>query len=102
MSTNYQRALDLADHIAEVDESPRELVKQLRDAGLLMPELPKGSTDGFWLPNSRTAISASRGGRDILIKFVDNPLICTAELACSFAFSLLAAAEYSYQEKEQA
>lgn len=35
MSTNYQRALDLADHIAAVDESPRELVNQLRDAGLL-------------------------------------------------------------------
>lgn len=40
MSTNYQRALDLADYIAEVGESPRELVKQLRDLGLLTPELP--------------------------------------------------------------
>ena len=39
MTTNYQRALGLADHIAEVDESPRELVKQLRDAGLLAPDL---------------------------------------------------------------
>lgn len=35
MTTNYKRALDLADHIAEVDESPRELVKQLNQLGLL-------------------------------------------------------------------
>lgn len=41
MSTNFERALDLADRIAEVDESPRELVKQLRDAGLLAPDLPE-------------------------------------------------------------
>lgn len=41
MTTNYQRALDLADHIAEVDESHRELVKQLHDAGLLAPDLPE-------------------------------------------------------------
>lgn len=40
MSTNYQKAMDLADHIAEVNESPRELVKQLQDLGLLTPELP--------------------------------------------------------------
>lgn len=45
MTTNYQRALDLADHIAEVDESPRELVKQLRDAGLIAPDLPKPIID---------------------------------------------------------
>ena len=44
MSTNFERALDLADHIAEVDESPSELVKQLRDAGLLAPDLPEPTT----------------------------------------------------------
>ena len=41
MTTNYQRALDLADHIAAVDESPRELVKQLDALGLIAPELPE-------------------------------------------------------------
>ena len=41
MTTNYQRALDLADHIADVDESPRELVKQLDTLGLLAPDLPE-------------------------------------------------------------
>lgn len=101
MTTNYQRALDLADHIAAVDESPRELVNQLRDARLLMPELPKGSSEGFWLPNSRTSISASRNSRYIVAEFVNNPLICTSELARSFAFSLLAAAEYSDQEQDR-
>ena len=45
MTTNYQRALDLADHIAAVDESPRELVKQLSDAGLLALDLPKPIID---------------------------------------------------------
>lgn len=40
MSSNYQRALDLADHIADVDETPRELVKQLHQYGLLAPDLP--------------------------------------------------------------
>ena len=41
MTTNYQRALDLADHIAAVDESPRELVKQLDALGLIAPDLPE-------------------------------------------------------------
>lgn len=40
MTSNYQRALDLANHIAEVDETPRELVKQLHQYGLLAPDLP--------------------------------------------------------------
>ena len=40
MTTNYQRALDIADHIADVGESTHELVKQLHTAGLLMPDLP--------------------------------------------------------------
>lgn len=39
MTSNYQRALELADHIADVDETPRELVKQLHQFGLLMPDL---------------------------------------------------------------
>lgn len=41
MSTNFERALDLADHIAEVDESPRELIKQLDTLGLIAPDLPE-------------------------------------------------------------
>lgn len=39
MTTNYQRALDLADHIAAVDESPHELVRQLDALGLIAPEM---------------------------------------------------------------
>lgn len=38
MTTPYEHAIDIADHIDEVDESPRELVKQLNTAGLLRDE----------------------------------------------------------------
>lgn len=102
MSAKFNQVRDLIGYGMANGLSPEEITQDLYDYGHLMPELPKSATDGFWLPNSRTAISASRGGIDILIKLVDNPFICTAELARSFAFSLLAAAEYSYQEKEQA
>lgn len=40
MSTNFQRAWDIAEHIADVDESTTELVKQLDAAGLIAPDLP--------------------------------------------------------------
>lgn len=35
MPTPYEHAIEIADHIDMVDESPRELVKQLNTAGLL-------------------------------------------------------------------
>lgn len=38
MATPYQHAIDIADHIDMVDESPRELVKQLNTARLLRDE----------------------------------------------------------------
>lgn len=44
MTTNYRRALATAVHCDLVDESPRELIKQLRDAGLIAPDLPEPTT----------------------------------------------------------
>lgn len=102
MSAKFNQVSDVIRYGMDNGLSPEEITQDLYDDGHLMPDLPKSSTEGFWLPNSRTDICASRGGIDILIKLVDNPFICTAEVARSFAFSLLAAAEYSYQEKEQA
>lgn len=36
--TAYQHAMEIADHIDEVGESPYELVKQLHTAGLITPD----------------------------------------------------------------
>lgn len=44
MTTNYRRALATAVHCDLVDESPRELVKQLHDLGLIAPDLPEPTT----------------------------------------------------------
>lgn len=41
MTTNYRRALATAVHCELAGESPRELIKQLRDAGLIAPDLPE-------------------------------------------------------------
>lgn len=40
--TAYQHAMDIADHIDEVGESPYELVKQLHTAGLITPDPREG------------------------------------------------------------
>lgn len=41
MTTNYRRALATAVHCDLVDESPRELIKQLDALGLIAPDLPE-------------------------------------------------------------
>lgn len=44
MTTNYRRALATAVHCDLVDESPRELIKQLDTLGLIAPDLPEPTT----------------------------------------------------------
>lgn len=41
--TAYQHAMDIAEYIDEVGESPYELVKQLHTAGLITPDPHEGS-----------------------------------------------------------
>lgn len=45
MSTNYRRALATAVHCDLVDESPRELIKQLDELGLIAPDLLEPTTE---------------------------------------------------------
>lgn len=50
MTTNYQRALATAVHCDLVDESPRELIKQLHDLGLIAPDLPTHVRENYSIP----------------------------------------------------
>lgn len=103
MTTNYQRALDLADHIAAVNESPRELVKQLRDAGLLTPDLPEPqlgcTSDDIPYVNFEAEwwrVNAMQGEDDILIHARTPTPTISADLdeAEDLALALLAAVKW--------
>lgn len=109
MTSNYQRALELADHIADVDESPRELVKQLHQNGLLMPDLPKptiASIKGYhrnhpwaeWDIGDWVVGVNKHGG--IWTREDNNPLSETVltDEARGIALALLAAANYAEEE----
>ncbi|WP_408925892.1 hypothetical protein ACKFRT_04425 [Corynebacterium sp. YSMAA1_1_F7] len=77
--TNYQRALGLADHIADVDETPRELVKQLHQNGLLMPDLPDPTITGyaysFWTTNRTIAIDRDAEKDGAVVHYHERGLI---------------------------
>ncbi|AHI04388.1 hypothetical protein CFAL_11955 (plasmid) [Corynebacterium falsenii DSM 44353] len=103
MTTNYQRALDLADHIAAVDESPRELVKQLHDLRLLMPDDPEPRDTGdfveWHIPGHDLVVWTQRGASRIMIQRIE-PGDLTAQQAYQLAKALLLAIKAMYGEIE--
>lgn len=104
MSSNYQRALDLAYHIAEVDETPRELVKQLHQYGLLAPDPPQPDRtfeegDASWELTPETVVTTwnSRGNYYYpgVILDIGDGFILGLEETRELAYMLLAAANHA-------
>ncbi|MGZ7496126.1 hypothetical protein ACXM2N_03395 [Corynebacterium sp. ZY180755] len=101
MISNYQRALDLAYHIAEVDEAPRELVKQLHQYGLLAPDLPepddkRANGDASWAIIGKAAVDTwhDEGGPVVELRAGRGRYLIPAE-ARQLARILLAAADHA-------
>lgn len=90
MTTPYQHAIDIADHIDMVDESPRELVKQINTAGLLRDEAEATYNN---TPGTRIRLQASEApdatGTNYSVSFdhctIGDAAIHVAELVKSFA-----------------
>lgn len=91
MISNYQRALD----IAEVDETPRELVKQLHQYGLLMPDLPAPDRKGDWGPSWEGVVEAEPGHYAVRILIEGRQFRQSSQYARLFALALLAAANHA-------
>lgn len=102
MISNYQHALDLANHIAEVDETPRELAKQLHQYGLLMPDLPEPEDPGIFVPGGKGWLPCGPVGPSvwtapnslIMVQRVE-PGDFTPAQARELALALLAAANHA-------
>jgi len=90
------------DECYECEEEVTNTVKQLADAGLLMPDLPRGKPSFMpdvleWETPQDSVVWTSPGGR-IMIQRIE-PGGLAPEDARLFALSILAAADYA--EKEQ-
>lgn len=103
MTSNYQRAIDLAYHIAEVDETPRELVKQLHQYGLLAPDLPEPGErftngDASWAITGKAAVDSWHDDGGPVVKLcVAGRYLIPAE-ARQLAYILLAAANHAEEQ----
>lgn len=108
MTTNFERALDLADHIAEVGESPRELVKQFDALGLLAPDLPEpqlgctsDDTPYINIYADWGRVNAMHGDPRILIDTHGTQTILKSEDAEHLAIALLADIKWHKENRHE-
>lgn len=108
MTTNYRRALATAVHCDLVDESPRELIKQLDTLGLIAPDLPEpqlGCTSDDTAYINIYAdwgrVNAMHGDPRILIDTHGTQTILKAEDAEHLALALLAAIKHQKENRHE-